>query len=1515
MSLDPLPHKLPFNLGGLVRPAEVKASGFTGVLPNRLPFSLSAQIDKQEVPFGSVGWELVCRSHDDFQTILLRTADMTGLSFTKELNAFGLATINLDLDHPVFNQTLNNGYSVEALFDYENLWEIRFDDRVIFQALGTAETDSTINQGETRTVSITATGIGRVLEWASVYPQGFPDNILTKLENLKDEFGGDQVNSEIWPVSSGASYSNIGARLAAEEEVANLQQDRVGLIADRNSAQADFNAERSEYYAVMRDKTSTAKEKSEALKKVDLASHLYNRSLIALTDNQKAIDRANLIKNFIGPIKVDDSSARLKLTLNEAGTRYITSGLYNFSSSGISVGVEPAPSTSAADGQASTILRIAYSSLVPSRNAAANVNVTFSARMYTQRISGNLRLVAEVINNNIVKNEEWSYNVNSQKYWRIREDSGYIVFETSPDNLAWTERFRSEFNWPGDMVVAQLGISLIGNVGIAPPLSAHFFELNKSTLPATEAAMELYRELLEASQARGVIPYVKLGFTDTHDSRGLPWEGKPAVEILEGTKLSNALKSLTAIQQADWYMDADFTLKVYQKTKTDTVSPPAYFTKKDVVFHEGGSQLTKDRTRNREAVANSIVGKNAAGEYAIVEDSTSISKFQKREAFISAGNANDLNALSQVLDASLQELKEEQSSWRVTVDFDQPGRRPFKDYDIGDWIFIENVDSRGDVSVAQWRVVGIAVQLSDNGTTVELTLQSRMELLAERLKAQVENLSASSISGGVNNLGTAISASTLIQQATLAGLKDVVIGAPIEGDVLTFAGGYWSPIAPGDKTIPGVPEFLTVFSNVYYPEDGISVKAQAEVTWTLPVNTDGSFITDGHHFELRYRPDVSADYPATWGTLETENWDQSLTWAQPAIPPITNAGWQNVYAGWDEQSTVIQEMTPGLTYQLQIRAVDSSTPQHFSDWSGTYTFTTNNDTVAPGQPAPPIVASSMLGVQVTHYLGQASGGTFNLPPDMAYLEVHAGGPSFYPNDTTRIGKIIADQGLIRSQTPVIQSFSLDSTDNIWIRVIAVDTAGNKSSPSTAATATVTLIDDAHISDLTASKITAGTISSSIILAGVIKTADTGARAEMNYEGFRIFSEENDPTVSLLGNPSTNGNFLLIKDLEDASSTLAGIDGTGRGSFQSITVASDITMGGDLLREELIDPIGKGVVSIGYYDSGSVIGGGPMVERGFLEISFIAEEARTYMICGTTEWDSTANADKITMRFRDGGENTPSISSPLLQQNIISTSVGAINNTGAMISYAGTFTPGLHRILWTFYANEGNAKIAADTGIGAVSPTVFWVEDVGTPKTDTILVNDGGIDEYQAAPDPSKPTTTPRPKVQYTKNYACSWSGTYRSNGAFSASHGNSMVQGDSGSDSWLNDARSLCGFNYAQIMKDLKGATIKACYITLYANHWYWNDGGTARIGTHNYTGRPSTWSGSRVDEQRVSSPNWPKPGKRKVSLGTTIGNEFKSGVAKGIALGPTNGNKTQYGRFNGNGQANEPVLTIVYVK
>lgn len=1511
-----LPSNIPFDLGSAVEVPSIQPYGLTWLLPVAdLPFTLSALPVFEDVPYGSVGWEIVCRSHEDFQTEIFRTSEMAPPTFSKELSSAGMASVSFDLDHYLFTKLLRNGRPVEDLFAYENLWEIYFDKKLRFQFLGTASTETPVDASEVRTATVQGNGTAQVLGWASVYPPNFP-NIVRKLETLEDDFSGDRINTVIWnkttTITGGVDISRQGQKEELLALIEKLTGDKEAKTTDVANLAADLATETADYKDVQKDPTSTKTEKLNATKDLNKAKAAHAKAAAELVAINQQLDDAELKSGLAAELIEGDTAVRAKLTVSSGEiTKTLSAGEFDFVSSGISARIEPLPQ-GVPQGQAKTTFGV-------------QAGATDYAWFYTANIGGNRRLVAEVSDQSSVVADDFSYDPNSQAYWRIREDHSTIIFDTSPDAETWTEQFRVDnISWVATPVTVVFSALLQGNAGVRPPLSAYISNINTAAIPAVDSVMATFKEYLVEAQERGTIPYVTTGFTDAADSAGASWVGKPNLEINEGSNLLQLLGTLTQLQQSDWIMDNDFNLKIYQKVwDSEEDDPTLSFHKEDtIVMHEANAQLLRSRTRDRSAVGNSIVGRNAAGEYAYMEDEESISKFQRREMFIEAGNAVDLASLGTVLQSSLAQVSDEKSSWRLIVDPSLPGKRVFDDYDVGDWIGVEMIDSTGTATKNAWRIVGIAIQVDENAQiTAELTLQSRMELLAERLQQQVANMGTSASNAGVT-LGSAVSAATLIQQATLSNLLDVSLpptASRVEGDVLTWTGNYFTLTTPGDKTIPNAPDITSVLTNVYYPADGISVRAQAEVKWTLPTNSDGSTITDGHHFEVRYRPNAAADYSATWDEASNYVWNDLYTWAQPTIPPITNSGWQSVYVGWDdEQSTFIQELTPGVEYEIQVRAVDSSTPQHFSEWSESEIFSAIMDNIAPATPAPPVIASSMSAIQVQHFLGVATGGQFNLPPDLAYLEVHVGGPAFFPDATTRVGKIVAEAGNIRSGTPVIQTFNIDHTENIWVRVIAVDRAGNRSSPSGAVTGIANLIDDAHISDLTASKITAGTISSAIILAGSIKTAESGARAEMNFEGFRIYSEDDDPTVSLLGNPETNGNFLLIKDLEDPSVTLAGIDGLGRGSFQDITVTNDITIAGENLIADIVNPRSKGVVAIGVYDGDPVVGGGQNVDRGFLEISFIAEESRTYMIYGVTEFESASGTnERMAMRLYDFGDAQPTLPPSgidRLQQSISSLVGSAGVNSAAQIVYAGTFTPGLHRVLWTFAGQLGNCTVNALTGVSVPSVSLLWVEDVGIPLSDTVIVNDGGVDALGTTATPDKPAP-PKPKVEYTKTYNCTWSGTYRSNGDYSSSHGATMVQGDSGADSWLNDARSLCGFDSAAIRRDLADATIKYCYITLYANHWYWNDGGTARIGTHNYSSRPSSWTGSRVDEQRVSSSDWPKPGKRKVSLGTGIGNEFKSGVSKGIALGPTSGSKTQYGRFNGDNQSNQPVLTIVYVK
>lgn len=358
-----------------------------------------------------------------------------------------------------------------------------------------------------------------------------------------------------------------------------------------------------------------------------------------------------------------------------------------------------------------------------------------------------------------------------------------------------------------------------------------------------------------------------------------------------------------------------------------------------------------------------------------------------------------------------------------------------------------------------------------------------------------------------------------------------------------------------NTSIPGVPTFTTPFTQAVYQSTNSGItKAQVQVTWSQPNNTDGSSIIDGDHYEVRYRTSSTPIWPSTWSQVSGLTWSQMATWGQPIT--YVAGPWQYISVGWDNTSCLIQELTPGLPYDIQIRAVDNGTPANYSDWSASTSIQTNGDTIAPETPAPPSVAASLIAVQVTHTLGAASGGTYNLAADLHHLEVHAQyEPTFTPSDSTRLGKLLANNGMMISQIPVVGTFQVQSTSALWFKVIAVDEAGNKSNPSTAVQATANLIDDAHISSLTVSKITAGTISSDFIVGSRIKTADTGPRVELNSSGLQAFNASGAQTVNVA---SADGSVSITGTLQSGSTGQRVVVNPEPNSLARIDIYDDST---------------------------------------------------------------------------------------------------------------------------------------------------------------------------------------------------------------------------------------------------------------------------------------------------------------------------------------------------------------------
>lgn len=327
-----------------------------------------------------------------------------------------------------------------------------------------------------------------------------------------------------------------------------------------------------------------------------------------------------------------------------------------------------------------------------------------------------------------------------------------------------------------------------------------------------------------------------------------------------------------------------------------------------------------------------------------------------------------------------------------------------------------------------------------------------------------------------------------------------------------------------DSSVPAAPVWVPAsFQTTTYLDSNGYAKARQKLVWSQPLNQDGTAITDGLQYEVQYRLDSGAEFTQTWADLSALHWDQLNTWDQPIVSDSVQ--WQSLNVGWDASSLVIHELATGTAYDFRIRGID--TAGNLGNWSLQQTITTRSDDIPPSTPAAPVVAANLVSIQVTHTMGKASGGTYNLESDLAHLEVHYSYDNgFTPSDATKAGLLRANAGLMAASVPAVGSFTISETQQVYVKVVAVDLSGNRSSASAAATATADLIDDEHITNLTVSKLLAGTISADWILGANIRTNDVGARVELGPGGLAAYNSDGIQTVDIGsdGSASILGTF-------------------------------------------------------------------------------------------------------------------------------------------------------------------------------------------------------------------------------------------------------------------------------------------------------------------------------------------------------------------------------------------------------
>lgn len=471
---------------------------------------------------------------------------------------------------------------------------------------------------------------------------------------------------------------------------------------------------------------------------------------------------------------------------------------------------------------------------------------------------------------------------------------------------------------------------------------------------------------------------------------------------------------------------------------------------------------------------------------------------------------------------------------------------------------------------------------------------------------------------------------------------------------LTEGGSGEFPISQPETntTIPGQVEWDLPWAQSQYqsPATG-ETKSEVELKWIKPDNTDLSVMTDGDYYEIRYR---RSGTPMTDFTLQelddmTSDISDINTLQYPIITGIDQE-WQFARAPIESLKFRLQELTPGITYQAQIRAVDNGRPPNLGDWSDIESWQASRDVFPPATPAPPEVAGNPMAVLITHKLGRADGGEFNLDRDLAFLEVHGEyEPLFTPTEDTLIGRAPANWGNLTGNIPVVASFQIVQVGPMYFKVIAVDQSGNRSLPSQAIVATAELIDDQYIGNLTVGKLTSGTMTASVINGGLITTGGSGARVDMTSEGIKGFSVLNSllwQASNLTGKISVNGRggieikdgALTILNSNDKVIVELGECSDGRHGLQVYTDA------------------GVRVARVGELASGS---------EGIEVISDTGELVRVSTLAfGIRAATITTNQDRIGTGFGDMVTVGPSVTVTLGNTRRMIVGVSAWCNTGS-----------------------------------------------------------------------------------------------------------------------------------------------------------------------------------------------------------------------------------------------------------
>ena len=455
-----------------------------------------------------------------------------------------------------------------------------------------------------------------------------------------------------------------------------------------------------------------------------------------------------------------------QLTASSSGT-FLGAGPYDITNSVISAQISPMTSTQGLNGSQLTQMFVQSSS---NSNYYALIGLS-STEFYCQLGD----------TTGVTTKKLGTYDSTNDAYWMITEVGGYFYFWASSDGESWTELWAAPYHWNAKNIDvffaatydgggAIVGVSNI-NANVTTPTSAGNIYLQ-------EPVMAMWYDVFTKAQARGTITWVTTRLNATNDSFFNPWTDVQSAQVANGTDLYSFLQASAAIVNADFRMQPGFNLQVGLPLSQAGGVSIGEDQSMSIVFHEGDQIMQRGRTRARDSIQNLIAAVNQDNTVVVAEDTGSIASWNQREGWITTGQQITPAGMAIVAAASVDQTSDESLQWTCQVNWQKAGCVPLQDFDVGDWVGMEDPDDLGTIDVI--RVIGIAYASDQDGViSCELTLQSYRQWLQEQLQYLVNKF------GGnfVNSLGTTLLTAVPSQakglpfviNPDLGGLADVTI--------------------------------------------------------------------------------------------------------------------------------------------------------------------------------------------------------------------------------------------------------------------------------------------------------------------------------------------------------------------------------------------------------------------------------------------------------------------------------------------------------------------------------------------------------------------------------------------------------------------------------------------------------------------------------------------------------------------------------------------------------------------